>query len=104
MAAAKAVVSTRVGAEGLDVTNGRDIVLADTADQFASAVTRILQHAGDRRRLEDQALTTASRYDWSAVAEQLESILTRAVQSSTTALRRRESQGDLGDLGEIYAP
>ncbi len=88
MAAAKAVVSTTIGAEGLDVTNGRDIVLADTADQFATAVTRVLQDAPERRRLEDQALTTASRYDWSAVAEELESILGQAVQSSPADLRR----------------
>ena len=88
MAAAKAVVSTTIGAEGLDVTNGRDIVLADTADQFATAVTRVLQDAPERRRLEDQALTTASRYDWSAVAEELESILGHAVQSSPEDLRR----------------
>lgn len=100
MAAAKAVVSTRVGAEGLDVTDGRDIVLADTADQFATAVTRILQHARERRRLEDQALTTASRYDWSAAAEQLESILARAVQSSIrdpgSAVRRPRFMSDSG--------
>jgi glycosyltransferase involved in cell wall biosynthesis len=88
MAAAKAVVSTTVGAEGLDVTNGRDIVLADTADRFAAAVTRLLQHPRERRELEDAALITASRYDWSVVAEQLESILARAVQSSPP-LRRR---------------
>ena len=90
MAAAKAVVSTTVGAEGLDVTNGRDIVLADTADRFAAAVVRILQHAPERRKLEDDALATASRYDWSVVAKQLESILAGAVQSPPAALRRGE--------------
>jgi polysaccharide biosynthesis protein PslH len=88
MAAAKAVVSTTIGAEGLDVTDGRDIVLADTADEFAAAVTRLLQHAGERRALENRALATASRYDWSAVAEQLESVLERAVRSSPAALGR----------------
>lgn len=102
MAAAKAVVSTTVGAEGLDVTNGRDILLADTPDQFASALSRILVDPRERRRLEDEALTTASRYDWSAVAEQFESMLAHVVRSSPGALRA--SQGDLGDLGEIYAP
>jgi glycosyltransferase involved in cell wall biosynthesis len=103
MAAAKAVVSTTMGAEGLDVADGRDIVLADTPERFAVAVTRLLQDAPERRRLEDKALATASRYDWSAVAEQLESILARTIQSSPAAAGSR-ARGDLGDLGEIYAP
>ena len=40
MATAKAVVSTTVGAEGLDVHHGRDIVLADDPQQFAGSVVR----------------------------------------------------------------
>jgi glycosyltransferase involved in cell wall biosynthesis len=103
MGAAKAVVSTTVGAEGLDVSDGRDIVLADTPDRFAAAVIRLLQHAPERRRLEDEALSTASRYDWSVVAGRLESILAAAVQSSPLA-RARSVPGDVGDLGQIYAP
>ena len=43
MAMGKAVVSTSIGAEGLDVHDGRDIVLADQADAFAQAVTILLQ-------------------------------------------------------------
>ncbi len=103
MAAAKAVVSTTVGAEGLDVTDGRDIVLADSAEQFAMAVARILQQERERHRLEAEALTTALRHSWSAAAEQLESTLAEVVHSSSAAFRGR-TQGDLGDLGEIYAP
>src|SRR5213079_1997939 len=43
MAAGKAVVSTSVGAEGLDVHHGRDIELADSAASFSSAVLNLLQ-------------------------------------------------------------
>ncbi|MGH9348985.1 MAG: glycosyltransferase family 4 protein [Vicinamibacterales bacterium] len=82
MGAAKAVVSTTIGAEGLDTTDGRDIVLADTPGRFADAVVRILSDASERRRLEEEAHTTASRYDWAAVATQLEAILARAVEGS----------------------
>lgn len=88
MAARKAVVSSTIGAEGLDVTNARDIVLADTPDRFATAVARILENPSERRRLEDEALATASRYDWSAIAEQLETILSGAIESSSAAVRR----------------
>ncbi len=80
MGAARAVVSTTIGAEGLDVTSGRDIVLADSPGEFAAAVVRVLRDASYRRRLEDEALATASRYDWSAIAEQFERVLVSVVE------------------------
>lgn len=36
------VVSTRIGAEGLDVTHNQDILLADTPDEFATCIERLL--------------------------------------------------------------
>jgi hypothetical protein len=85
MGAGKAVVSTTVGAEGLDVHDGRDILLADTPESFASAVVRVLRDDALRRRLEDAALALAARYDWSSIAEQFEAILARAMASAPTA-------------------
>ncbi|HTV57387.1 MAG TPA: glycosyltransferase family 4 protein [Verrucomicrobiae bacterium] len=41
-AAGKPVVSTHVGAEGLDLHDGREIVLADEPSEFASAVAALL--------------------------------------------------------------
>ena len=79
MGAGKAVVSTSIGAEGLDVVDGRDILLADTPAAFSAAVIRVLQDSRERQRLEDAALGTASRYDWSAIAERFETILARVV-------------------------
>lgn len=79
MAAGKAVISTSIGAEGLDVVDGRNIVLADTPAAFAAAVTRVLDDAAERRRLEDAAFVLASQFGWSAVAEQFEAILRRAI-------------------------
>jgi glycosyltransferase involved in cell wall biosynthesis len=42
MALQKPVVSTVVGAEGLDITDGVDILLADTPDRFSAATRRLL--------------------------------------------------------------
>ena len=50
-AMAKAVVSTTIGAEGLGVTSGRDIVLADDPDAFAHAVVSLLRDEQARQRL-----------------------------------------------------
>lgn len=43
MAAARAVISTPVGAEGIHCQHGRDILLADTPDQFATAIRTCLK-------------------------------------------------------------
>jgi glycosyltransferase involved in cell wall biosynthesis len=52
MAMGKAVVSTTVGAEGLPVTPGRDIVIADDPVRFAEAVVHLIRDDDARRRLE----------------------------------------------------
>ncbi len=45
------VVSTRVGAEGLEVTHEQDILLADTPEEFATCVERLLRDHDLRQRL-----------------------------------------------------
>ena len=42
-AAALPVVSTRLGAEGLQAEDGRDLLLADSGAEFAAAVSRLLE-------------------------------------------------------------
>jgi MoaA/NifB/PqqE/SkfB family radical SAM enzyme/glycosyltransferase involved in cell wall biosynthesis len=65
-AAGKAVVSTRVGAEGLAVTDDEHLVLAERAD-FADAVVGLLGDPARRRRLGRAARAYARARDWSAV-------------------------------------
>ena len=78
MGMAKAVVSTTIGAEGLPVTNGADIVIADEPEAFASAVVRLIRDDGARARIEDAARRlVVERYDWSAVAQDFEDALER---------------------------
>jgi glycosyltransferase involved in cell wall biosynthesis len=50
-AAGKAIVSTRLGAEGLDFVEGKEIVLADSPADFAAAVVDLLQNEPKRRAL-----------------------------------------------------
>ena len=69
----KAVVSTRVGAEGLPIVSGQHFIEADGANGFAEAVVELLRD-GDRRR----ALGLAGRqlieegYSWGHVAREFE--------------------------------
>jgi len=76
MAAGKAVVSTTVGAEGLDVHHDQDILLADDPGAFARAVTVLLQDGDLRRRYERAAAAAlAARYDWSAIGDKFGQVL-----------------------------
>jgi len=75
MATAKAVVSTTVGAEGLDVHSGRDIILADDAKAFAQSVIMLLRDQNLRRRYEKAAAETAARYDWPAIGQRFSEVL-----------------------------
>ena len=79
MSMGKAVVSTTVGAEGLPVTPGRDIVIADEPARFAQSVVHLIRDAAARRHIESAARrVVVERYDWSAVALDFEEALLRA--------------------------
>jgi glycosyltransferase involved in cell wall biosynthesis len=78
MAMGKAVVSTTIGAEGLPVTDGEHVLLADEPTTFARAVVHLIRDTEHRRRLEAAARALVlARYDWSAVAGELEDALIR---------------------------
>ena len=47
----KAVVSTRIGAEGLNVRHGEELHIADTAEEFAACCARLLRDSERRDRL-----------------------------------------------------
>ncbi|HEU4793958.1 MAG TPA: glycosyltransferase family 4 protein [Nitrolancea sp.] len=72
MAMGKPVVSTHIGAEGIDVTDGQDILLADTAEEFAARVAQVLDDTALAHRLGDAARRLIEqRYDWQASVQQL---------------------------------
>jgi sugar transferase (PEP-CTERM/EpsH1 system associated) len=76
MSMGKATVSTTVGAEGLPVTPGKDIALADDPGRFAQAIVGLLRNHDHRQRLEGAARAlVVQRYDWKIVARELEAAL-----------------------------
>jgi glycosyltransferase involved in cell wall biosynthesis len=86
MGMGKAVVSTTVGAEGLPVSDGRDVVIADAPEQFAASVVSLLRDPARRVQLEGAARRlVVEHYDWSAVSGQLEEALVKAAASPAAA-------------------
>ena len=88
MAMGKAVVSTTVGAEGLPVTPGTDIAIADDPQQFADTVVRLIRDGEAREAIERRARQlVVERYDWSRVALDFEDALERTARSPQPAQR-----------------
>ncbi len=78
MAMEKAVVSTRLGAEGYPVTDGDELVLADTPTDFAEAVVSLLRSPGRRAALGRTASSFVKQgYDWRAIIPHVEEVYVR---------------------------
>lgn len=78
MAARVPVVSTSVGAEGLDVRSPDHLLLADTPESFAEACLELLDSPARRRELARSAWEwIAARYSWDEIARRFEEALER---------------------------
>jgi polysaccharide biosynthesis protein PslH len=79
------VVSTSKGAEGLALTHGENILIADTPLAFAANVIRLLDDPSLRQRLASNGRQLVSRlYTWDRIGSQLEELLHEAVSSRQT--------------------
>jgi sugar transferase (PEP-CTERM/EpsH1 system associated) len=88
MSMGKAVVSTTIGAEGLPVTTGRNVEMADEPDAFAQSVVRLIRDTAARRSIELAARQlVVEKYDWSAVSRDFEAALLRVANGSRVAER-----------------
>jgi polysaccharide biosynthesis protein PslH len=74
LAANKAVVSTTVGAEGLDLAPGEDLLVADSPGEFAQGVCELLASIDARGRLgENGRRRVQEKYGWDGIAQRQES-------------------------------
>ncbi|MDR3533765.1 MAG: glycosyltransferase [Rhodopila sp.] len=80
MAMGRPVVSTTLGIEGLDVTDGENFLRADDAEAFARSILRLMDDASLRARIAGAARALMEeRFSWSRVARQFEAICLRAL-------------------------
>jgi glycosyltransferase involved in cell wall biosynthesis len=70
------VVSTRIGAEGIEAEHGREILLADEPEQFAAAISRLLenQQLFDAVRCAGRRLVE-EKYDWRTIGDEINRII-----------------------------
>jgi glycosyltransferase involved in cell wall biosynthesis len=84
MALGTPVVSTAKGAEGLDVTHGDNILIANDPAEFAEYVRATIRDPELRARLSASGRELVrSRYDWSVVGPKFCDIVERAAASRT---------------------
>jgi glycosyltransferase involved in cell wall biosynthesis len=86
MAMGKALVSTSIGAEGLDVHPGRDSILADDPEAFAEAVGMLLREPKVRRGYELAAAELAAQYDWSEIGKRFSQVVAATVSADRTTV------------------
>ena len=104
-----AVVTTRLGMEGIDAVDGEHLLVADDPGPFAAAVARLLDDAMLRHRLGAQGRElVVRRYGWRASVEALDDLqsraLARGVRSETSPGRRSDAAAPPGCAGTIPGP
>jgi polysaccharide biosynthesis protein PslH len=88
MAMGKAIVSTRIGAEGIALVDGEHALLADTPDAFAEAVVRLQCDPALRRRLGTAARELVEHeYGWECIGQRMLALY-RELLSSAASRRR----------------
>lgn len=76
LASGRPLVSTTMGAMGVDVRADEQLLLADDADDFAAAVARVLGDPALAARLGAAGREVAEQvYDWRAIGDRLEGLL-----------------------------
>ena len=69
------VVSTRVGAEGLHLENGRDLTVVERPEEMARALVDCIRAPEEARRAAERGrCLVRERYDWDVLADKLEAV------------------------------
>jgi sugar transferase (PEP-CTERM/EpsH1 system associated) len=80
MAMGTPVIATSTGAEGIEVTPGEDILIADEPADFAQQVIGLLNDAPLRQRLAQRGRQLMeAQYDWTSIAPRLEQVYEMAM-------------------------
>lgn len=82
LAAGCPIVSTTIGAEGLDLQDGQHLLIADTPGAFAAQVLTLLDSPTMQQALAHRGQQAVARqYDWSSIAEKMEAVLTDTIKT-----------------------
>lgn len=63
LALGKVIISTTIGAEGIDITHKKDILIADSPQDFAQSIIEVLENKDLFNSISENAIKTAQKYD-----------------------------------------
>ena len=93
LAAECPVVSTRIGAEGLELEPGRHIVQVEGVEDMAAALVHAMRNPGPMRQMASLGRELVRRrYDWSILAEKLETLWLRSRCPKASAVEATAAQ------------
>jgi len=82
LALGKAIISTSIGAEGIDCEHGKNILIADTPQEWAAAIDRLATEPGLTRQLGDAGRAhVEAHFDNERITAKLISFYTSLVQT-----------------------
>jgi glycosyltransferase involved in cell wall biosynthesis len=77
------IISTPIGAEGIELTEGENILLAGDARAFAQATLRVLGEDALNQRLRTEGrVWVEARYSWQAIYEQVDQVYARLLHDN----------------------
>jgi sugar transferase (PEP-CTERM/EpsH1 system associated) len=84
MAMGKAIVSTSIGCEGLEVSDGKNIIISDTPGDFAEKTIELLRDKERRNWLGSAARELVEdMYSWEMIGKNLQQVYERSIERST---------------------
>lgn len=88
MAMGKAIVSTSVGCEGLNFSDGKNILIGDKPEHFADSILILLKEPEYREKIEKNARKLAETYDWRLTEEIQENVYQQAMKEHRRARQK----------------
>lgn len=71
MALGRCVITTRIGAEGIDYQDGKNIIIADIPEHFAQAIITVMKNPDQAIEIGNNARMLAQKYDWQTLTQKL---------------------------------
>lgn len=85
MAMGTPVLSTRIGAEGIECEHGLDVLLADEPGEFGAAMERLARDDAQRDEIGRQArLRAERRYDWNLIGDRMKAFYRSLLQGDAS--------------------
>lgn len=90
----KPLVSTTVGAEGIEAVPDRDLIIADRAEEFADGVVSLLSHAERRQALGAAGYRLVqNQYNWERIVKDLEKLYEQCLETERPSVRSVQCVG-----------